>query len=79
MMSDMRALFTLLLPLACAAQPDPFLHWLNQKAQHQLDQRERTIAQITTRAQADAAMAEETGVPVGMVSSGPRARDKRWW
>ncbi len=57
-MSDMRALLTLLLPLACAAQPDPFLHWLNQKAQHQLDQRDRTIAQITTRAQADARRAE---------------------
>ena len=26
-----------------------------------------------------AAMAEETGVAVGLVSTGPRARDKRWW
>jgi hypothetical protein len=54
----MRILLALILPLACAAQPDPFLHWLNQKAQSHLDQRQRAIAQITTRAQADARRAE---------------------
>jgi len=43
--------------LACASaqtpEPDPFLHWLDEIAQKQLDQREKTIAAIRTVADAD--------------------------
>src|SRR6266852_4863879 len=36
------------------AQSDPFLHWMNEIAQQQLAERERTIAAIHTKADADA-------------------------
>jgi cephalosporin-C deacetylase-like acetyl esterase len=36
-----------------AAQPDPFLAWLDRLAQEQLDQRERAVAAVRTAADAD--------------------------
>lgn len=52
----MRLLLALLVPAALLAQspaPDPLLHWMDRMAQKQLDSREKAIAGVRTKAQAD--------------------------
>ncbi|MFN7921895.1 MAG: acetylxylan esterase [Bryobacteraceae bacterium] len=46
--------FAPILAFTQTATPDPLLSWLDRQAQQQLDQRQREIAAIQTRAQADA-------------------------